>query len=218
MAVILIPIFVVQSLSHFQLCVTPWTSDAARLFCPPWSPWICSNLCPLNWWCYMTISSSAAHFSFCLIYVPVFSQWKIINEKVQLQQPKLPMNIQGWFPLGLTSLISLQFKGLSSVFSSTSISKHQFFSTWSSLWSNSDIYRWILETPELWHYGPLSAKWCLCFLIFCLPRGKCLLILWLQSPSAVILKPKKITVTASTFYPSICHEIMGVNGRILSFF
>ena len=98
------------------------------------------------------------------------------------------------------------------------VQNHQFFSTWSSLWSNSDIYRWILETPELWQYGPLSAKWCLCFLIFCLPRGKCLLILWLQSPSAVILKPKKITVTASTFYPSICHEIMGVNGRILSFF
>ena len=119
---------VVQSLSHFNLCVTPWTSDAARLFCPPWSPWICSNLCPLNWWCYLTISSSAAHFSFCLIYFPVFSQWKIINEKFQLQQPKLPMNIQGWFPLGLTSLISLQFKGFSRVFSNTTVQKHQFFS------------------------------------------------------------------------------------------
>ena len=44
------------------------------------------------------------------------------------------------------------------------VQNHQFLSTWSSLWSNSDIYRWILETPELWLYGPLSAKWRLCFL------------------------------------------------------
>ena len=145
LAVNLIPIFVVQSLSHFQLFVTPWTSDAARLFCPPWSPWICSNLCPLNWWCYLTISSFAAHFSFCLIYFPVFFQWKIINEKVQLQQAKLPMNIQGWFPLGLTSLISLQFKGLSRIFFSATIQKHQFVGTQSSLRSNSHIRRWRLE-------------------------------------------------------------------------
>ena len=55
----------------------------------------------------------------------------------------LPMNIQGWFPLGLTSLISLQSKGLSRVFSNTSVWKHQFF----SLWSNSHIHTWLLEKP-----------------------------------------------------------------------
>ena len=57
----------------------------------------------------------------------------------------LPMNIQGWFPLGLTVLISLQSKGLSRVFSSTIVKKHQFFSAQPSLWSNSHIHTWLLE-------------------------------------------------------------------------
>ena len=56
----------------------------------------------------------------------------------------LPMNIQGWFPLGLTSLISLQSKGLSAVFFSTTVWKHQFFGVQTSLWSNSHIHTWLL--------------------------------------------------------------------------
>ena len=59
------------------------------------------------------------------------------------------MNIQGWFPLGLTGWISLQSKGLSRVFSNTTIQKHQFFSTQPSLWSSSHIAMWPLEKPEL---------------------------------------------------------------------
>ena len=82
--------------------------------------------------------------------------------------PALPMNIQGRSPLGLTSLISLQSKGLSRVFSSTTVQKHQFFSTQPSLWSNSYIHTWLLEKPYFWLYEPLLAKWCLCFLIHCL--------------------------------------------------
>ena len=58
-----------------------------------------------------------------------------------------PMNIQDWFPLGVTGWISLQSKGLSRVFSSTTIQKHQFFSTQPSLWSNSHICTWLLEKP-----------------------------------------------------------------------
>ena len=73
-----------------------------------------------------------------------------------------------WFPLGLTSLISLLSKWLSRVFSSTTIQKHQFFDTQLPLWSNSHIPTWLLEKPKLWLYGPVSAKWCLCFLIPCL--------------------------------------------------
>ena len=76
----------------------------------------------------------------------------------------LPMNIQDWFPLELTNLISLQSKGLSRVFSNTTVRKHQFFSAQSSLWSNSHIHTWLLEKLQLWLYGPLSAKWCLCYL------------------------------------------------------
>ena len=75
----------------------------------------------------------------------------------------LPMNIQGWFPLGLTGLISLPSKGLSTIFSST-IWKYQFFGAQPSLWSNSHISTWLLQRQ----YGPLLAKWCLCFLIHCL--------------------------------------------------
>ena len=59
----------------------------------------------------------------------------------------LPMSIQGWFPLGLTSLIFLQSKGLSRVFSSTTVQKHQFFDTQSSLRSSSQIRTWLLEKP-----------------------------------------------------------------------
>ena len=76
----------------------------------------------------------------------------------------LPMNIQGWFPVGLTSLISLQSKGLSRVFSSTTVRKH-FFSAQPSLWSSSYIHSWLLGK---WLHGPLSAVWYLCFLICCL--------------------------------------------------
>ena len=78
----------------------------------------------------------------------------------------LPMNIQGWFPLELTCSIFLQSKGLSRVFSNITIQKHQFFSVQPSLWSNSHI-RTLLEKPQLWLHGPMSAKWCLCFLICC---------------------------------------------------
>ena len=78
----------------------------------------------------------------------------------------LPMNILGWFPLGLTGLICLQYKGLSSVFSSTMVQKHQLLSVQPSLWSNSHICTWLLEKPYLWLYRPLSSKWCLCIFLW----------------------------------------------------
>ena len=78
------------------------------------------------------------------------------------------VKIQGCFPLGFTGLISLQSKRLSRVFSSTIIQRHQFFSAQPSLWSSSHICTWLLEKPCLWLYGPLLAKWCVCFLICCL--------------------------------------------------
>ena len=80
----------------------------------------------------------------------------------------LPMNTQDWFPLGWTGWISLQSKGLSRVFSNTTVQKHQFFSAQPLLWSNSHICTWLLEKPSFWFYRNLSAKWCLCFLICCL--------------------------------------------------
>ena len=70
----------------------------------------------------------------------------------------LTMNIQACFPLGFTDLISLQFQGLSRVFSNTTVQKHQFFSAQLSIWSSFHIYTWLLEKPYLWLDGPLLAK------------------------------------------------------------
>ena len=136
--------------------------------------------------------------------------------------PFLPINIQSWFPLGLTSLISLQSKGLSRVSSSTTVQKHQFFGPQPSLWTNSHIQK----NHSFGYRDLLSAKRCLCFLTCCsceymfviafLPSSKHLWISWLQS--TVILELKKIkSATVSTFSPSICHEVMGPDAMILVF-
>ena len=136
-----------------------------------------------------------------------------------------PMNILGWFLLGLTGLISLLSKGFSRVFSSTTIWKHQFFGTQPSLWSNSHVHTQLLEKTialTRWTYVgrvmSLLLNTLFSFVIAFLPRSKCLLISWLQAPSAVILEPKKIkSVTASIFPPFICREVMGPDTMILVF-
>ena len=135
----------------------------------------------------------------------------------------LPMNIKDWFPLELTYLISLKSKRLSRVFSNTIIQKHQFFGTQLFLQSNSHIHTWLLEKPQLWLDGPLLVMSPLFnmlsrLVINFLLRSKCLLISWLQSPSAVILEPPKIKfLTVSIVSPSICHEVMGPDAMILVF-
>ena len=134
---------------------------------------------------YLTISSFAAPFSFCLQSFlasgsfPMSQLFTSCSQSIGASASisVLPMRIQDWFPLGLTSLISLLSKGLSRVFSSTIVQKHQFFGIQASLWSNSHIRTWLLEKPQLWPYGPWSAKWCLCFtlsrfVIVFLPRSK----------------------------------------------
>ena len=124
--------------------------------CLPLSTRFCSNLRPLIRWCYLVISSSAASFSSCSHFpsIRVFSGELLFASAgqsigVSASASVLPMNIQGWFSLRLTGLISLQSKGLSRVFSSTIIQKHQFFEAQSSLWSNFHICTWLLENPVL---------------------------------------------------------------------
>ena len=127
---------VVQSLSPVQLFATPLTA-ASQASCPSLSPGVCSNSCPLTSWYYLTISSSAALFSFYLQSFPAsgpFSLGQLFASSGQsigsFRFSISPsVNIQGWFPLGLTGLISLQSKGLWGVFFSTTIWRHQFFST-----------------------------------------------------------------------------------------
>ena len=119
---------------------------------PKNNPRVCSNLCPLSQWCYLIISSSATLFS-CPQSSPVSESFPMSQlftsggQSIGASASVLPMNIQGWFPLGLTGLISLQSKGLSRVFSSTAIWKHQFLSAQTSLWSNSHTCTWLLEKP-----------------------------------------------------------------------
>ena len=72
------------------------------------------------------------------------------NIRASASASVLPMNIQGWFPLGWTGWISLHCKGLSRVFSNTTVQKHQSFDAQLSLWSNSHILTWLLEKPWLW--------------------------------------------------------------------
>ena len=110
------------------------------------------------------------------------------------------MNIQGWFLIGLTGLISLLSKGLSEVFSGTTVWK-DFFGAQPSLWSNSHIHTWLLEKPFVSGVMSLLFNKLSRFVIGFLPRSKHFLISWIQSPSAVILSPRKenLSLTVSTF-------------------
>ena len=109
------------------------------------------NLCPLSWWCHPTISSSVIPFSSCLQSFPASGSFQMSrlftsggqNIRASASATVLSINMQGWFPLGLTCLISFQFKGLSRVFWNTTVQKHQFFSAHPSLWSNSHIHIFI---------------------------------------------------------------------------
>ena len=130
----------------------PQRLQHARLPCPSLSLGAYSNSCTLSQ-CHPTISSSVAPFSSCPQYFPAsesFSMSQLFasgDQTIRASASVLPMHIQGWFPLGLIDLISLQSKGLSRVFTSTTVQKHQFFSTQSSLRSNSHISTRLQEKP-----------------------------------------------------------------------
>ena len=134
------------------------------------------------------------------------------NIGVSASASVLPKSIQDWFPLGLTGWTTLQSKGLSSIFSNTTLQKHQFFGTRLSLVQLSHPYLTTGKTIALTRWTFVGKVMSLLFsmlsrlVIAFLPRSKGLLISWLQSPSAVILEPRKIkSATVSTVSPSICH-------------
>ena len=117
--------------------------------------WSFSNSWPFNQWCHPTISPSVIPFSSWLQSFPLsgsFPNSQLFTSngqsiRVSASASVLPMNIQGWFPLGLTGLIFLQCRGLSRVFSNTTVQKHPFFSAQLSLSLNSHIHTWPLEKP-----------------------------------------------------------------------
>ena len=145
--------FVVQSL-NFVWLLWPHRLQQARPPCPSPSPGVSSNSCPLSWWCYPIISSSVIPFSWLQSFpasgsFPMSQLFASGGQSIGVSAlaAVFPMNIQDLFPSELTGLISLKSKGLSRVFSNTTLQKHQFFSTQPSLWSNSHIHTWLLKKP-----------------------------------------------------------------------
>ena len=113
----------------------PHGLQQARPPCPSPTPGVYLNSCPLSWWCHPAISSSVVPFFSCLQSFRAFGSFQMSqllasdgrSTAVSASVSVLPMNIQDWLPLGWTGWISLQFKGLSRVFSNTTVQKHQFF-------------------------------------------------------------------------------------------
>ena len=209
----------VQSFSRIRLFATPWiAAHQASLSITIFRSSL--RLKPIQ----SVMPSSHLILSHPLLLLPwIFPSIRVISNEsggqsigVSASASVSPMTIQGWFPLGLSSLISLQSNGLSRVFSSTTVQKHKFFGTQPSLWSNSHPYMTTGKTIALTiqtfvgKVMSLLFKTLSRFVIVFLLRSKRLWISWLQSPSRVILEVKKIkSVTVSIVSPSICHEVMG---------
>ena len=183
---------------------------------------------PSSRWCHPTISSSVVPFSSCLQSFlatesfPMSQFSKSIG--VSASASVLPVNIQDWFPLGLTGSISLQSKGFSSLFqdhgSKVSILWYSAFFTVQLSHPYMTTGKTIVLMIQTFFGKVMSLLFNMLsrLVITFLPRSKHLLISWLQSPFAVILEPQKIkSVTVSIVSPSICHEMMGLDAIILVF-
>ena len=196
-----------------------------KLPSPSLSPWLCSNSCPLSQWCHPTISFSVTPISSCPQSFPASGSFPMSQLFASSGQSTgasasasvLPMNIQkDWFPLGLTSdLLAVQ---------GTLNSLLQHHSSKASLFWRSAFFMVQLSHPYMTNGKTIALSiWIFVgkvmsllfnmlsrLVIEVLLRSKHLLISWLQSPSAVILEPKKIKyVTVSTVSPSIRHKVMG---------
>ena len=220
-----------KSGTHIQVqfsCSVVWDSLWPHGLQLAWSRCPSPNSCLSCQWCHPTISSSVVPFSSLHQSFPASGCFPVTwffasggqSIGVSALASVLPMNIQDWFSLGWTGWISLQFRGLSRVFSNTTVQK--FFSTQHSLYSNSQSIhgKTIALTRRTFDGKVMSLLFNMLstLVIAFLSRSKCLLISWLQSPSAVILEPPKIkSVTVSTVSPSICHEVMGPDVMVLVF-
>ena len=197
--------------------------------CPSAIPGVYSNSYPLSWWWHPTISFSVVPFSSCPQSLPASGSFPMScffasggqSIVVSASASVLPMNVQDWFPIGLTGWISLKAKGLSRVFSNTTVQKHQQCSAFLIV-QLSHPYMTTGKTVALTRRTYVDKMMPLIFnilsrlVITFLPRSKRLLISWLQSPSVVILEHRKIkSATVSTVSPSICHEVMGPDAMLL---
>ena len=139
------------SCSVMSSSLWPHGLQHARIPCPSPTPSAYSNSCPSSWWCQPTISSSVVPFSSHLQSFPVSGSFQTNQffasggQSIGASASFLPMNIQDWFPLGWAGWISLLSKGLSRVFSYTTVQKHQFFGAQLSLESNSHSHAWLIK-------------------------------------------------------------------------
>ena len=139
-----------QAFSHVQLFATPWTA-ARQTSCSSPTPGVYSNSCPLSWWFHLVISSSDVPFSSCLQSFPApgsFSKSQLFASGGQSIEASasasvLPMNIQGLFPVGLTGLITLLFKGFSRVCCQW---------VWCIVFVNTNIFRLRYSLPPMFRY------------------------------------------------------------------
>ena len=129
-----ISLFCCRLAAKLCLILQPHELQHARLPCPSLSPGVCSDSYPLSQWCPPNVSSSAAPLSSCPRSFPASGSFPMSQlltssgcQSVRTSASVLPMNIQGWFPSGLIALIFLTSKGLSRVFTSTTVQKNQFF-------------------------------------------------------------------------------------------
>ena len=128
-------------------------SQHTRPPCPSPPPGVHSDSCPSSRWCHPAISSSVIPFSSCPQSLPASGSFPMSqlfawgSQRIGVSASVLPMNTQDWSPLGWTGWTSLQSKGLSRVFSNTTVQKYQFFSAQLSSQSNSHIHTWPLEKP-----------------------------------------------------------------------
>ena len=161
-----VPVSVQFSRSVVSDSLRPHESQHARPPCPSPAPGVYSNPCPSSQWCHPVISSSVIPFSYCPQSLPASGSfpmtklftWGGQGTGVSASASVLAMNTQDWSPLGWTGWISLQCKGLSRVFSNTTVQKHQFFGTQLSSQSNSNIHKWPLEKPQPCLDRPLLTK------------------------------------------------------------
>ena len=145
----------VQFSSVASYSLWPHESQHARPPCPSSIPGVHPNSYPSSRWCHPTISSSVILFSSCLQSSPASGSFQMSqlfesgsqSIGVSASASVLPMKTQDWSPLGWTGWISLQSKGLSRVFSNTTVQKHQLFGFQLSSESNSHIHTWLLEKP-----------------------------------------------------------------------
>ena len=143
------------SCSVMSNSLQPHESQHARPPCPSPTPGVHPNSCTSSRWCHPAISSSVVPFSSCPQSLPVLGSFPMSqlfasggqSIGISALTSVLLMNTQDWSPLGWTGWISLQSKGLSRVFSNTTVQKQQFFSAQLSSQSNSHIHTWLLEKP-----------------------------------------------------------------------